>query len=105
MVSFHILSHDGSVGIATGCTAGVCFPLGAINYSLLHSVHAEYGAHPASYPMDTRGSFSVVNWTGHEANHSPPSTAEVKNDGAIPPQVIERLYTCWKLDLLNTYRT
>jgi hypothetical protein len=24
-------------------------------------------------------------WTGHEADHSPKSNAEVKNGGAIPP--------------------
>jgi hypothetical protein len=26
-----------------------------------------------------------VNWPGHEADDSPPSSAEVKNGGAIPP--------------------
>jgi hypothetical protein len=26
-----------------------------------------------------------VKWPGHEADHSPPSNAKVKNDGAIPP--------------------
>jgi len=31
------------------------------------------GAHPASYPMGTGGSFP-----GGEAGHSPPSNAEVK---------------------------
>jgi hypothetical protein len=36
-------------------------------------------AHPASYPMGTRGSIP-----GGEADLSP-SSAEVKNSGAIPP--------------------
>jgi hypothetical protein len=36
------------------------------------------GAHPASYPMSTRGSFPGVNRPGHEADRSPPSSAEVK---------------------------
>jgi hypothetical protein len=26
-----------------------------------------------------------VKWQGHEADHSPPSSAEVKNGGVIPP--------------------
>jgi hypothetical protein len=29
--------------------------------------------------------FSEVKWQGHEADHSTPSSAEVKNGGAIPP--------------------
>jgi hypothetical protein len=33
-----------------------------------------FGAHPASYPMGARGSFS-----GGEADHLPPCSAEVKN--------------------------
>jgi hypothetical protein len=35
-------------------------------------------AHPASYPMGTRGSFPGVKRSGREADHSPPSSAEVK---------------------------
>jgi hypothetical protein len=38
-----------------------------------------FGAHPASYPMGTRGSFPGVKRPGCEAYHSPPSSAEVKN--------------------------
>jgi hypothetical protein len=33
------------------------FPAGAGNFSLHHSVQNGSGAHPASYPMGTRGSF------------------------------------------------
>jgi hypothetical protein len=47
--------------------------------SLLHSIQTGSGAHLASYTMGTGGSFP-----GGKANHSPPSTAEVKNGGAIP---------------------
>jgi hypothetical protein len=36
------------------------------------------GAHPASYPMGTRASFPGVKQPGREADHSPPSSAEVK---------------------------
>jgi hypothetical protein len=52
----------------------VPFPAGAGNFSLHHRVQNGSGSHPASYPMRTRGSFP-----GGEADHSPPSSAEVKN--------------------------
>jgi hypothetical protein len=38
-------------------TIGVRFPAGAGNFSLNHRVQNGSGAHPASYPMGTRGSF------------------------------------------------
>jgi hypothetical protein len=44
-----------------GWMAGVRFPLGTREFSLVHSIQIISGAHPA------------------------PSSAEVKNDGAIPP--------------------
>jgi hypothetical protein len=34
--------------------------------------------------MDTGGVSPGVKWQGHEADHSPPSSAEVKNGGATP---------------------
>jgi hypothetical protein len=52
------------------------------------SVQTGSGAHPDTYPMDTEGEgafFSGINLPGREADHSPPSTVKVKNDGAIPP--------------------
>jgi hypothetical protein len=48
------------------------------NFSLHHSVQNGSGAHPASYPMGTRGSFPGGR-PGREADHSPPSSAVVKN--------------------------
>jgi hypothetical protein len=53
---------DSSVGIALGYGlddrgSGVRFPAGAGNFSLHHRVQNGSGAHPASYPMGTRGSF------------------------------------------------
>jgi hypothetical protein len=36
------------------------------------------GAHPASYPMGTRGPFPGIKQPGHDTDHSPPSSAEVK---------------------------
>jgi hypothetical protein len=49
-----------------------------VNFSLHHRVQNGSGAHPASYPMGTRGSFSGVKRLGREADHSLPSSAEVK---------------------------
>jgi hypothetical protein len=52
---------------------------GNVRFSLLHSVQTDSGAYPASYPIGTRGSFPGVKQPGREADHSPPSSAEVKN--------------------------
>jgi hypothetical protein len=52
---------------------------GAGNFSLHHRVQTVSGALPASYRMGTRGSFPGENRTGREAEHSPSSSAEVKN--------------------------
>jgi hypothetical protein len=76
-------SRDSSVGIALGyglvdrCSK-IRFPAGARNFSLHHRVHNSSGAHPASYSMGTKGSFPGVKRPGREADHSPPSNAEVK---------------------------
>jgi hypothetical protein len=56
------MSRDSSVGIALGYGlddrgSRVRFPAGAGNFSLHHRVQNGSGAHPASYPMGTRGSF------------------------------------------------
>jgi hypothetical protein len=42
-----------------------------------------------SCPKDIGGDFPGVKWPGHEADHSSPSSAEVKNGGDIlpPPHV------------------
>jgi hypothetical protein len=64
---------------------GVRFLAGSRDFSLLHSVQTASGAHPASYPMGTEAGYSVVKRPRREADHSPPSIAEVKNAEAIPP--------------------
>jgi hypothetical protein len=56
----------------------VRFPAGAGNFSLHHRVQNGCGAHLASYPVGTRGSFPGVKRPGREAGHSSPSSAEVK---------------------------
>jgi hypothetical protein len=57
------------------------------SFSLLHSGQAGSGAHPASYSVGTGGGAisPEVKRPGREADHSSPSSAEVKNGGAIPP--------------------
>jgi hypothetical protein len=42
----------------------VRFPAGAGNFSLLHRVQTDSGAHPASYPMDTESSSPGVKAAG-----------------------------------------
>jgi hypothetical protein len=63
--------------LVTFCTR-VRFPAGAGNFSLHHGVQNGSGAHPASYSMSTRASSLGVKRLGREADHSPPSSAEVK---------------------------
>jgi hypothetical protein len=77
---------DSSVRIATGTgwTAGVRFPAEAKDFPLFHGVQAGFGSHPASYAMDTEAVSLGVKRPGCEAQHSPPSSVEVKNGGAIP---------------------
>jgi hypothetical protein len=52
---------------------------------LLHSVQSRSGARPASYGMGTGDLSLGLKRQRPEADHSPPSNAEVKNDGAITP--------------------
>jgi hypothetical protein len=42
------------------------------------------GTYPASYSMDIKVASSGVKQQGREADHSLPSSAEVKNGGAMP---------------------
>jgi hypothetical protein len=63
----------------------------------LHSVQTGSGTHSASYPLGTGGAISPgAKRPGLEANHSPPSSAKVKNTWiytSIPPYALqEKLY-------------
>jgi hypothetical protein len=62
----------------TGWSARVLFPA---------APKSALGPTQRPYPMDTGGFSQGVKRTGREADHSPPSpsTAQVKNGGAIPP--------------------
>jgi hypothetical protein len=82
-VSMGVANEPGSsVGIATGWAAGIRFPARERDVSPLHTVQTDSEAHPVSYPMGSGGLFPRM---GHEADHSPRSSAEVKNGGVIPP--------------------
>jgi hypothetical protein len=50
-------------------------PTGAEDFYFSPCVQTGSGAHPASNPMGTGGPFP-----GRDADHSPPSGAEVKNE-------------------------
>jgi hypothetical protein len=77
-------SRDSLVGIATGYVqdgrgVGVRILLRA-RFIFLHVVQTGSGAHPAPYPMGIGGSFPEVKRPGREADHSPSTSAEVKNN-------------------------
>jgi hypothetical protein len=80
-------SRDSSVGIALDYGlddrgSRVRFPAGGGNFFLHHRVQNDSGAHPASYQWVS----GAISWGGgliylpvREVDHSPPSSAEVKN--------------------------
>jgi hypothetical protein len=56
-------------------------PTGAEDFSFSPCVQTGSGAHPASYPMDTGGFLPGGKARpGRDADHSPPSSAEVRNE-------------------------
>jgi hypothetical protein len=59
--------------------SGVRFPAGAGNISFQHRVQKGSGAYAVSYPLGTGKHFPAVKRPGREADHSPPSSAEVKS--------------------------
>jgi hypothetical protein len=60
---------------------GVQSPTGAEDFSSSPFVQTGSGANPALYPMGTGGPFPGGKARpGRDANHSPPTSAEVKNE-------------------------
>jgi hypothetical protein len=56
-------------------------PTGAEDFPSSPCVQTGSGAHPASYPMGTGGPYPGGKARpGRDADHSPPSSAEVKNE-------------------------
>jgi hypothetical protein len=72
------------IGVATGWTARVRLPA-VQDFSLLHIVQIGSGAHPASYPMGTGGSFPGNTAAGRDDGYLPPLSAMVKNSRAKSP--------------------
>jgi hypothetical protein len=61
------------------------FSAGARVVSFLHSLQTDSEDHLASYKIGTCGFFLEVKRPEREANQSPPSSAEIKNVGVMPP--------------------
>jgi hypothetical protein len=60
---------------------GVRSPAGAKNFFSILCVQTGSEAHPASCTMGTGGPFTGGKaWAGRDADHSPPSSAEVVNE-------------------------
>jgi hypothetical protein len=75
-------SLDSVVGIATGYElddrgVGVLVPAGSRIFTS-PIVQTGSGVHPTSYPMGTGDSFLGVKRPRREADHSPPTSAEIK---------------------------
>jgi hypothetical protein len=81
-----IRSRDSSGGIVSDYglddrAIEVRSPAGAKDFSSNLCVQTGFGAHPASYPMGTGGPFpGGIARPGHDADHSPPSSADVVNE-------------------------
>jgi hypothetical protein len=80
-------SRDSSVSVPTGywLDGQGSIPSKGKIVSLLHNIQAGSGAQPASYPMGTGGDFLGTKLLGLQADPFLPSSAEIKNGGAIPP--------------------
>jgi hypothetical protein len=78
--NLHGKCRDSAVGIATGWTTeGSEFESRwGQEFLLFGVVPTGSGVHPTSYPMGTGGSSSRIKRPGREADHSPPTSAEVK---------------------------
>jgi hypothetical protein len=68
-----------SVGVTTGWRAGVRFPAGARDFSLLHSVRSVAGPTQAPIQWERRTLSSGVKRPGRDGDHLPMSSAEIEN--------------------------
>jgi hypothetical protein len=95
---FYLPIFHSSVGIATYYRLdermiGVRIPAGAGSFSLRLRVQTGSGAHPASYQMRTGRSSPGSKAAGREADHSTPSSAEVKERVEL---YLHSLSTSWR---------
>jgi hypothetical protein len=61
-------------------------------FSLLHVVQTGSGAQPASYPMGPGALAQGVKRPGRGADHSPPATAQIKENVDVYIHSLIRLY-------------
>jgi hypothetical protein len=80
-----LLSRDGSVGMATGRTAGVRFPAEARFFFLPIASWPALGPTQPPIQWQPEGLSPGLKWLRRKAEHSPQPSAEVENGGAIPP--------------------
>lgn len=82
-----VKNHDSPIGIAKGYVLGGrgSTPGKENKFSVLHSVETGFAAHPASYAMNTGAFPPGIKRLKVESDHSPPSSAEFKRDGVVPP--------------------
>jgi hypothetical protein len=66
------------IGFVAGVSKALLWVGHFAQFPFHYRVQNGSGAYPASYPMGTRGSFPGVKPQGREADHSPPSSAELK---------------------------
>jgi hypothetical protein len=78
------ISRDNSVNVATGWTAGVRFSSGLRDCFYSTASRLVMGLTQPPIQWVQRALSPVLKRPGHETDHSPPSSAKVKNDGAIP---------------------
>jgi hypothetical protein len=95
--------------LTTDWTTGVWSLADASDFSSsLACVQTSSEAHTASYPMGTGGSFpgSKV-WPEHHPDHSPPSSAKVKNEKGLYllPPLVDFMPVAGQLLLLSTGST
>jgi hypothetical protein len=81
------LGTFGAIIIATGHGLGGrgSFPGRRVSVFILRNVQTDSGGHPGSYPIDRRAISCGIKRPGRETDHSPPSSAEVKNGATISP--------------------
>jgi hypothetical protein len=84
--TYNKMSRGSSVSIVSDyglddLAIGVRSPAGAKDFSSILCVQTGSGAHPVSCPMDTGGPFpGGKERPGRDADHPPPSSAEVVNE-------------------------
>jgi hypothetical protein len=89
-----------SAGLRSGWSE-VRVPAWAWNFSPHHCVQTGSGAHPASYPVG-KGTLSLgIKRPGRKANHSPRSSAKVKNAWSYtstPPILLHGVVLRWSTE-------